>query len=102
MIYFYKYMNFLHLWNETFHINHMPLDQAKLIRAMLADRGYNSDNFRYDLLIHGMLPVNSITQRPKCAAAKQTGWCYGDLNPLQRDSPILHEFPQSRRREALD
>ncbi|WKE49706.1 transposase [Gluconobacter oxydans] len=26
-------------------------------RAMLADRGYDSDGFRQDLLIHGILPV---------------------------------------------
>ncbi|MBS1078878.1 transposase [Gluconobacter kondonii] len=50
-------------------------------KAMLADRGYDSDSFHLDLLLRGILPV----------IPSRTG-----------RNRVLYEFSQSRRREALD
>nr|WP_269446836.1 hypothetical protein [Gluconobacter thailandicus] len=39
---------------------------------MLVDRGYDSDSFRQDLLINGMLPV--IASRKSRSAPQKTDW----------------------------
>ena len=39
---------------------------------MLADRGYDSDSFRQDLLIHGILPV--MPSRKDRSAPQKTDW----------------------------
>ncbi|WP_373319074.1 transposase, partial [Gluconobacter kondonii] len=50
-------------------------------KAMLADRGYDSDSFRLDLLLRGILPV---------------------IPSRKGRNRVLYEFSQSRCREALD
>jgi len=52
-------------------------------RAMLADRGYDSDCFRQVLLIHEILPV--IPSRKGRKAPQQTDWQrYRDRNRIER------------------
>ena len=52
-------------------------------RAMLADRGYDSDGFRQNLLIHGILPV--ISSRKGRRAPQKTDWRrYRDRNHIER------------------
>nr|WP_233453589.1 transposase [Gluconobacter thailandicus] len=41
-------------------------------RARLADRGYDSDGFHQDLLIHGILPV--IPSRKDRSVPQKTDW----------------------------
>ncbi|WP_408879384.1 transposase [Gluconobacter wancherniae] len=41
-------------------------------RAILADRGYDNDSFRHDLLIHGILPVIP-SRKGRSVPQKQTG-----------------------------
>ncbi|MBS0995872.1 transposase [Gluconobacter cerinus] len=50
---------------------------------MLADRGYDSDSFRQDLLIHGILPV--IPSRKGRSVPQKTDWRrYRDRNRIER------------------
>ncbi|GBR04438.1 hypothetical protein GCM10007207_07080 [Asaia siamensis] len=52
-------------------------------RAMLADRGYDSDCFRHDLLMHGILPV--IPSRKGRSTPQNTDWRrYRDRNRIER------------------
>ncbi|WP_156474505.1 hypothetical protein [Gluconobacter albidus] len=51
-------------------------------KAMLADRGNDSDSRRQDLLIHGILPVIP-SRKGRGAPSKQTGKAIGTaLGPL--------------------
>uniref|UniRef100_UPI0038CFD10B transposase n=1 Tax=Gluconobacter thailandicus TaxID=257438 RepID=UPI0038CFD10B len=84
-------------------------------RAMLADRGYDSDSFRQDLLIHGILPVGFLTQRPQRSTENMLQTLSGPQShradvqqaqadaphriPLRQDRRVLHEFPQDRHRK---
>ncbi|MBS1088869.1 transposase [Gluconobacter wancherniae] len=62
-------------------------------RAMLADRGYDSDSFRQDLLIHGILPV--IPSRKGRSAPEKTDWLRDrDRNRIER---MLNHLKQMRR-----
>ena len=62
-------------------------------RAMLADRGYDSDSFRQDLLIHGILPV--IPSRKGCSVPQKTDWRrYRDRNRIER---MFNHLKQMRR-----
>ena len=87
-------------------------------RAMLADRVYDSDGFRQNLLIHGILPVipsrkgRSVPQKNRLATLQGPQPHRADVqppqadapqrDPLRQDRPVLHEFPQYRRSKALD
>ncbi|WP_249195539.1 MULTISPECIES: IS5 family transposase [Gluconobacter] len=62
-------------------------------KAMLADRGYDSDSFRQDLLIHGILPV--IPSRKSRSAPQKTDWWrYRDRNRIER---MFNKLKQMRR-----
>ncbi|QQX92761.1 transposase (plasmid) [Gluconobacter sphaericus] len=62
-------------------------------KAMLADRGYDSDSFRQDLLIHGILPV--ILSRKGRNAPQKTDWRrYRDRNRIER---MFNRLKQMRR-----
>nr|WP_249193702.1 IS5 family transposase [Gluconobacter wancherniae] len=62
-------------------------------RAMLADRGYDSDSFRQDLLIHGILPV--IPSRKGRSAPQKTDWRRDrDRNRIER---MFNHLKQMRR-----
>ncbi|QEH95267.1 IS5 family transposase [Gluconobacter thailandicus] len=62
-------------------------------RAMLADRAYDSDRFRQELLIHGILPV--IPSRKGRKAPQQTDWKrYRDRNRIER---MFNRLKQMRR-----
>ena len=62
-------------------------------RAMLADRGYDSDSFRQDLLIHGILPV--IPSRKGRSTPQKTDWRrYRDRNRIER---MFNRLKQMRR-----
>ncbi|MBS1004605.1 transposase [Acetobacter thailandicus] len=66
-------------------------------KAMLADRGYDSDSFRQALLIHGILSV--ILSRKGRSVPQKTDWRrYRDCNPIE----LIFEPPQSCRRKAMD
>ncbi|GAP24054.1 transposase [Gluconobacter frateurii NBRC 101659] len=62
-------------------------------KAMLADRGYDSDGFRQNLLIHGILPV--IPSRKGCSVPQKTD-CrrYRDRNRIER---MFNRLMQMRR-----
>ncbi|WP_415554233.1 IS5 family transposase [Gluconobacter oxydans] len=81
--------------------------------AMLADRGYDSDIFRQDLLTHGILLV--ISSRKGLSVPQKTDWRrYRDRNRIERmfnrlkqicciaTRFVIHEFPQPRHRKAVD
>lgn len=57
-----------------------------MARGDLTNWSYDSDNFRHDLLVHGILPVIPSRNR----------------NPLRQRRIVLYEFPQYRRRNALN
>jgi len=60
-------------------------------RAMLADRGYDSDSFRQDLLLRGILPV--IPSRKGRSALQKTDWRrYRDRNRIERMFNHLKQF----------
>ncbi|MBS1092994.1 transposase [Gluconobacter sp. Dm-74] len=62
-------------------------------RAMLADRSYDSDSFRQDLLIHGILPV--IPSRKGRSVPQKTDWRhYRDRNRIER---MFSHLKQMRR-----
>ncbi|MBS0995927.1 transposase [Gluconobacter cerinus] len=62
-------------------------------RAMLADRGYDSDSFRQDLLIHGILPI--IPSRKGRSPPQKTDWRrYRDRNRIER---MFNHLKQMRR-----
>ncbi|WP_249211514.1 IS5 family transposase, partial [Gluconobacter cerinus] len=62
-------------------------------KAMLADRGYDSDSFRQDLLIYGILPV--IPSRKGRSAPQKTDWRrYRDRNRIKR---MFNKLKQMRR-----
>ncbi|GAN91719.1 transposase [Gluconobacter frateurii M-2] len=62
-------------------------------RAMLADRGYDSDSFRQDLLIHGILPV--IPSRKGRSVPQETDWRrYRERNRIER---MFNYLKQMRR-----
>ncbi|GAP25954.1 transposase [Gluconobacter frateurii NBRC 101659] len=62
-------------------------------KAMLADRGHDSDSFRQDLLIHGILPV--IPSRKSRSAPRKTDWWrYRERNRIER---MLNKLKQMRR-----
>ncbi|WKE49614.1 IS5 family transposase (plasmid) [Gluconobacter oxydans] len=62
-------------------------------RAMLADRGYDSDSFRQDLLIHGILPV--IPSRKGRSVPQKTDWRrYRERNRIER---MFNALKQMRR-----
>ena len=62
-------------------------------KAMLADRGYDSDSFRQELLIHGILPV--IPSRKGRNAPRKTDWKrYQDRNRIER---MFNRLKQMRR-----
>ncbi|GBQ92703.1 hypothetical protein GCM10007866_14350 [Gluconobacter albidus] len=62
-------------------------------KAMLADRGYDSDSFRQDLLIHGILPV--IPSRKSRSAPQKTDWRrYRERNRIER---MFNKLKQMRR-----
>lgn len=62
-------------------------------RAMLADRGYDSDSFRQTLLIHGILPV--IPSRKSRSTPQNTDWRrYRDRNRIER---MFNRLKQMRR-----
>ncbi len=63
-------------------------------RAMLADRGYDSDGFRQNLLIHGILPVIS-SRKGRSVPQKKTDWRrYRDRNRIER---MFNHLKQMRR-----
>ncbi|GBR05679.1 transposase [Acetobacter oeni LMG 21952] len=64
--------------------------------ALLADRGYDSDSFRQDLLIHGILPVIPfIPSRKGRSAPQKTDWTrYRDRNRIER---MFSRLKQMRR-----
>lgn len=60
---------------------------------MLANQGYDSDSFRQDLLIHGILPF--IPSRKGRKAPHQTDWQrYRERNRIER---MLNRLKQTRR-----
>ncbi|AFW02705.1 transposase [Gluconobacter oxydans H24] len=60
---------------------------------MLADRGYDSDSFRQDLLVHGILPV--IPSRKGRSVSQKTDWQrYRDRNRIER---MFNYLKQMRR-----
>nr|WP_237469182.1 IS5 family transposase [Gluconobacter sphaericus] len=60
-------------------------------RAMLADRGDDSDSFRQDLLLRGILPV--IPSRKGRSAPQKTDWRrYRDRNRIERMFNHLKQF----------
>ncbi|WP_371819030.1 IS5 family transposase, partial [Gluconobacter sp. P1C6_b] len=62
-------------------------------RAMLADRGYDSDSFRQDLLLYGILPI--IPSRKGRSAPQKTDWRrYQDRNRIER---MFNRLKQMRR-----
>ena len=62
-------------------------------KAMLADRGYDSDSFRHELLVHGILPV--IPSRKGRSAPQKTDWRrYRDRNHIER---MFNRLKQMRR-----
>ncbi|MBS1042303.1 IS5/IS1182 family transposase [Gluconobacter cerinus] len=62
-------------------------------RAMLADRGYDSDSFRQNLLIHGILPV--IPSRKGRSVPQKTDWRrYRERNRIER---LFNHLKQMRR-----
>ncbi|WP_249211440.1 transposase [Gluconobacter cerinus] len=62
-------------------------------KAMLADRGYDSDSFRQDLLIQGILPV--IPSQKGRSVPQKTAWQrYRDRNRVER---IFNHLKQMRR-----
>nr|WP_231878058.1 IS5 family transposase [Gluconobacter albidus] len=62
-------------------------------KAMLADRGYDSDGFRQDLLFRGILPV--IPSRKGRNAPQKTDWRrYRDRNRIER---MFNRLKQMRR-----
>ena len=62
-------------------------------KAMLADRGYDSDCFRQDLLQRGILPV--IPSRKGRSAPQKTDWQrYRDRNRIER---MFNHLKQMRR-----
>ena len=62
-------------------------------KAMLADRGYDSDSFRQNLLIHGILPV--IPSRKGRSIPQKTDWRrYRDRNRIER---MFNSLKQMRR-----
>ena len=62
-------------------------------KAMLADRGYDSDSFRPDLLMHGILPV--IPSRKGRSTPQNTDWRrYRDRNRIER---MFNKLKQMRR-----
>nr|WP_252345662.1 IS5 family transposase [Gluconobacter sp. P1C6_b] len=62
-------------------------------RAMLADRGYDSDSFRQDLLLRGILPI--IPPRKGRTAPQKTDWRrYQDRNRIER---MFNRLKQMRR-----
>ncbi|WP_264787595.1 IS5 family transposase, partial [Gluconobacter roseus] len=62
-------------------------------KAMLADRGYDSDSFCQELLVHGILPV--IPSRKGRSAPQKTDWRrYRDRNRIER---MFNELKQIRR-----
>jgi len=62
-------------------------------KAMLADRGYDSDSFRQDLLMHGILPV--IPSRKGRSTPQNTDWRrYRDRNRIER---MFNKLKQMRR-----
>nr|WP_238532266.1 IS5 family transposase [Gluconobacter thailandicus] len=68
----------------------LPVPRPK---AMLADRGYDSDSFRQDLLVHGILPV--IPSRKGRSVSQKTDWQrYRDRNRIER---MFNYLKQMRR-----
>ncbi|MBN3868717.1 transposase, partial [Gluconobacter kondonii] len=62
-------------------------------KAMLADRGYDSDWFRQDLLLRGILPV--IPSRKGRSVPQKTDWRrYRDRNRIER---MFNKLKQMRR-----
>ncbi|MGC5749977.1 transposase [Gluconobacter sp. NFX36] len=62
-------------------------------KAMLADRGYDSDSFRQDLLMHGILPV--IPSRKGRSTPQNTDWRrYRDRSRIER---MFNKLKQMRR-----
>ncbi|WP_264785608.1 IS5 family transposase, partial [Gluconobacter cerinus] len=62
-------------------------------KAMLADRSYDSDSFRLDLLLRGILPV--IPSRKGRSTPQNTDWRrYKDRNRIER---MFNKLKQMRR-----
>ncbi|MBF0860505.1 transposase, partial [Gluconobacter sp. LMG 31484] len=62
-------------------------------KAMLADRGYDSDSFRHELLVHGILPV--IPSRKGRIVSQKTDWQrYRGRNRIER---MFNRLNQMRR-----
>ncbi|WP_370664326.1 transposase [Neokomagataea thailandica] len=60
-------------------------------RAILADRGYDSDSFRQDLLLHGILPV--IPSRKGRSALQKTDWRrYKNRNRIEQMRRIATRY----------
>lgn len=62
-------------------------------RATLDDRGYDSDSFRQDLLIHGILPVIP-SRKGRSVAQKTDWWRYRERNRIER---MFNKLKQMRR-----
>ena len=62
-------------------------------KAMLADRGYDSDSFRQELLVHGILPVIP-SRKGRSAPQKTDWWRYRDRNRIER---MFNKLKQMRR-----
>ncbi|MFT8809565.1 MAG: hypothetical protein ABF859_14005 [Gluconobacter sp.] len=87
-------------------------------RAILADRRYDSDSFRQNLLIHGILPLipsrngREAFQKNRLAVLQGPQSHRAHVQPPQENAPhrdplrqdrfVLHELSQPRRRKALD
>ncbi|WP_418610944.1 hypothetical protein [Gluconobacter cerinus] len=80
-------------------------------------RGYDSDCFRQDLLIHGILPIIPPRKEPQCSTENRLAALQGPQphringqqaqvgaphhDPLRQDCPVLHRFPLPRPRKVL-
>ncbi|WP_216850800.1 IS5 family transposase [Gluconobacter oxydans] len=62
-------------------------------RAILADRGYDSDSFPQDLLLHGILPIIP-SRKGRSVPQKTNWWRYRDRNRIER---MFNSLKQMRR-----
>ena len=62
-------------------------------KAMLADRGYDSDSFRQNLLIYAILPVIP-SRKGRSVPQKTDWWRYRERNRIER---MFNKLKQMRR-----
>lgn len=74
-------------------VNALMALSAPNSRATLDDRGYDSDSFRQDLLIHGILPVIP-SRKGRSVAQKTDWWRYRERNRIER---MFNKLKQMRR-----